>query len=193
MQERAQDKVFTSKCQHQAQRAQYRRGVGVTCVECVYNMFSEVHEVVEVVGAWDGEIAHGGRFWPAKPKNEPYRLDFGPGCVNPSADRRLSLCGGVHAIVCMLAHKVGEIERGGGFLPAKYETEPCQLGFGPGCANPSASHRVGIWGGVGVAIAVMVRCVRKIARVVAFGLQNQKKRAVRARFWPGVRNSKRRS
>jgi hypothetical protein len=57
----------------------------------------------------------GGGFWPAKPKNEPYRLDFGLGCVNPSADHRLSLCGGVYAIVCMLAHRVGEIERGVGF------------------------------------------------------------------------------
>ena len=41
--------------------------------------------------------------------------DFGLGCVNPSADHRLSLCGGVYAIICMLAHRVGEIEWGAGF------------------------------------------------------------------------------
>ena len=57
----------------------------------------------------------GGDFGLQNQKNEPYRLDFGPGCVNLSMDHRLSLCGGVYAIVCMLAHRVGEIERGAGF------------------------------------------------------------------------------
>ena len=58
----------------------------------------------------------------------------------------------------------------GDFWAAKLKNEPCRLNFDPWCANLSAGCRVGIWGGVGVAIAVMAHCVQKIAGVVAFGL-----------------------
>jgi len=67
-----------------------------------------------------------------------------------------------------------EHHRGGDFWAAKAKNEPCMLDFSTGCANLSSGRRVGIWGGVGVAVAVMAHCVRKIARVVTFGLQNRK-------------------
>ena len=56
-----------------------------------------------------------GDFGRQNQNNEVYGLNFGPGCVNPNADCRLSLCDGVYAIVCMLVHGVGKVERGAGF------------------------------------------------------------------------------
>ena len=78
-----------------------------------------------------------------------------------------------------------ENRREGDFWAAKLKNEPCRLDFDPGCANLSAGCRVGIWGGVGVAIAVMACCIWKIARVVAFGLQNQKNEPCTHDFGPG--------
>ena len=48
-------------------------------------------------------------------KTDPCGLNFGPGCANQSADRRISLCGGVHAVIVVMAHCVGKIVRGAGF------------------------------------------------------------------------------
>ena len=65
--------------------------IGVTCGECVYDMLGGVYEVVEVVGAWDGEIMHGRWFWPAKYKMELCQLGFGLGCTNLSAGHRMGM------------------------------------------------------------------------------------------------------
>jgi len=70
MQDRVREEVFASKCQYQAQRARDWWGVSVTCGEGDYDVWGGVHEVVEVVGAQNCEIARRGRFWPAKPKTE---------------------------------------------------------------------------------------------------------------------------
>jgi hypothetical protein len=58
--------------------------------------------------------------------------------------------------------------------PAKLKTKPRRLDFDLGCANPSADHRIGMWGELCVEIAVMAHCIGEIARRAVFGLQNRK-------------------
>jgi hypothetical protein len=56
-------------------------------------------------------------FWPAKLKTEPYGLDFGPVCANPSVDHKVGIWGGVGAVIGVIARCVAEIARGAGLGP----------------------------------------------------------------------------
>jgi hypothetical protein len=58
--------------------------------------------------------------------------------------------------------------------PPKLKTKPHRLYFDLGCANPSADHRIGMWGELHVEITAMAHCVGEITWRAVLGLQNRK-------------------